>query len=90
METLTIPVPENFLKSVNMDRSTMIETMRNEFACKLFREGALSLEQGAEFCGITIYEFLDILSAAGIPVINYSPKELEEEVAGYLKHDNRL
>jgi predicted HTH domain antitoxin len=68
----------------------MIEAMRNEFACKLFREGSLSLEQGAEFCGITIYEFLDILSIAGIPVINYSPKELEEEVAGYLKHDNRL
>ncbi|MFP3090156.1 UPF0175 family protein [Treponema sp. TIM-1] len=73
-----------------MDKSTVIEIMRGEFACKLFREGALSLEQGAEFCGITIYEFLDMLSAAGIPVINYSPKELEEEVAGYLKHDNRL
>jgi predicted HTH domain antitoxin len=90
METLVIPVPENFLKTVNMDKSAMIEAMRGEFACKLFREGALSLEQGAEFCGITIYDFLDLISAAGIPVINYSPQELEEEVAGYLKHDNRL
>jgi predicted HTH domain antitoxin len=90
METLTIPVPTNFLEAVNMDKSTMIEVMCSEFACKLFRKGVLSLEQGAEFCGMTIYEFLDILSAAGIPVMNYSSKELEEEVAGYLKHDNRL
>jgi predicted HTH domain antitoxin len=90
METLTIPVPENFLEAVNMDKGAMIEAIRSEFACKLFREGVLSLEQGAEFCGITIYAFLDIVSAAGIPVVNYSPKELEEEVAGYLKHDNRL
>jgi predicted HTH domain antitoxin len=89
METLAIPIPENFLEAVQMDKNTMIEAMRSEFAGKLFREGALSLEQGAEFCGITIYEFLDVLSAAGIPVINYAPKELEEEIAGYLKHDNR-
>jgi predicted HTH domain antitoxin len=68
----------------------MIKAMHSEFACKLFREGALSLEQGAEFCGITIYDFLDILSAAGIPISNYSPKELEEEAADYLKYDNRL
>jgi predicted HTH domain antitoxin len=90
METLAIPVPENFLETVHMDKSTIIEAMRSEFACKLFREGVLSLEQGAEFCGITIYDFLDIVSAAGIPVINYSPRELEEEVAGYLKYDHRL
>jgi predicted HTH domain antitoxin len=90
METLTIPVPENFLKTVKMDKGSMIEAMCSEFACKLFREGILSLEQGAEFCGINIYEFLDRLSTSGISLINYSPKELEEEVAAYLKHDNRL
>jgi predicted HTH domain antitoxin len=73
MEMFAIPAPENFLKTINMDKSAMIEAMCGEFACKLFREGALSFEQGAEFCGTTIYGFLDMVSTAGIPVINYSP-----------------
>jgi predicted HTH domain antitoxin len=85
METLTIPVPEYLFEAADMDKNTMISLMRSDLACKLFQEGKISLAQGAEFCGINIYEFLDVLAAADIPVINYSPKELKEEVAGLLK-----
>jgi predicted HTH domain antitoxin len=41
----------------------------------------LSLEQSADFCGVTIYQFLSILSEAGVPVIDYDPDELEQEIA---------
>ncbi|MDR3122525.1 MAG: UPF0175 family protein [Treponema sp.] len=51
----------------------------------MFREGKISLEQGAEFCGMNIYEFLDILAAAGIPAITYPAEELEEESTSLLK-----
>jgi hypothetical protein len=44
-----------------------------------------TIVQGAEFCGINIDEFLDMLAAADIPVIHYSPKELRDEAAGLLK-----
>jgi predicted HTH domain antitoxin len=85
METLTIPVPEYLIEAAAMDKNTMIGLMRSDLACRLFQEGKFSLAQGAEFCGMNIYEFLDVLAAAGIPVINYSPEELKEEVALLLK-----
>ncbi|MDR1024668.1 MAG: UPF0175 family protein [Treponema sp.] len=44
-----------------------------------------SFEQGAELCSMNIYEFLNILAAAGIPAINYPAEELEEEISGLSK-----
>jgi predicted HTH domain antitoxin len=85
METLAIPIPENILEAANMDKNAMITIIRYDLALRLFREGKISLEQGAELCGMNIYEFLDILAAAGIPVINYPAKELEEEISGLAK-----
>jgi predicted HTH domain antitoxin len=85
METLAIPIPENILEAANMDRNAMITIIRYDLALRLFREGKISLEQGAELCAMNIYEFLDILAAAGIPAINYPAEELEEEVSGLLK-----
>lgn len=85
METLTIPIPENLLEAADMDKNAMIELIRHDLAGRLFREGKISLQQGAEFCDMNIYEFLDILAAAGIPVINYPAEELEEELASFLK-----
>jgi predicted HTH domain antitoxin len=85
MEMLAIPIPEDLLKSANMDKNAMIEIIRYDLAGRLFREGKISLEQGAELCGMNIYEFLDILAVAGIPVINYPAEELEEEIASLLQ-----
>jgi predicted HTH domain antitoxin len=84
METLAIPIPEYLLEAANMDKNAMIEIIHDDLALRLFREGKISLEQGAELCGMNIYEFLDILAGAGIPVINYPAEELEEEISGLL------
>jgi predicted HTH domain antitoxin len=84
METLAILIPENLLEATNMDKNAMIKIIRYDLALRLFREGKISLEQGAELCGMNIYEFLDILAVAGIPVINYPAEELEEEISGLL------
>ncbi|MDR1030972.1 MAG: UPF0175 family protein [Treponema sp.] len=51
METLAILIPENLLKAANMDRNVMIKIIRYDLALRLFREGKISLEQGAELCG---------------------------------------
>jgi predicted HTH domain antitoxin len=83
MDTLTIPVPEAVLAAASMNTVELSTAMRSEFAVKLFREGKLSLEQCAEFCGMTIYGFLDELSRTGTPVIDYDPAELEKEIAGF-------
>jgi predicted HTH domain antitoxin len=56
--------------------------MRGGFAIKLFREGRFSLEQCAEFCGVNMYDFLSLLSRAGVPVIDCEPEEFEKEAGG--------
>jgi predicted HTH domain antitoxin len=85
METLAVPVPKKLLEAANMDKSAIIAIIRGDLAGRLFREGKISLEQGAESCGMNIYDFLDTLAAVGIPVINYPAEELKEELAGLLK-----
>jgi predicted HTH domain antitoxin len=83
MQTVTISIADAILSSVNMDKDEMAQAMCVELALKLFREGKLSLEQSAELCKMNIYDFLSVLSRAGVPVINYEPEELEKEIAGF-------
>jgi predicted HTH domain antitoxin len=90
MQTVTIPISETILAAVNMDKNEIAQGMCSEFAVKLFRDGKLSLEQSADFCKMNIYDFLSILSKAGVSVINYDPDELEQEVAGFQCHDSSL
>jgi predicted HTH domain antitoxin len=66
-----------------MDKNEMAQAMCVELAVKLFREGKLSPEQSADLCKMNIYDFLSVLSKAGVPVINYGPEELEKEIAGF-------
>jgi predicted HTH domain antitoxin len=46
-----------------------------------WRRGKLTLVQTAELCGLGLYDFMAILSQAGIPVIDYDPQELEKELS---------
>jgi predicted HTH domain antitoxin len=66
-----------------MDKNEMAQAMCVELAVKLFREGKLSLEQSADLCKMNIYDFLSVLSQAGVSVINYGPEEVEKEIAGF-------
>jgi predicted HTH domain antitoxin len=81
MQTLIIPIPETILSAANMDKDEIAEGMRREYAMKLFRQGKLTLAQSAELCGLDIYDFMFVLSQAGIPVIDYDPQELEKELS---------
>jgi predicted HTH domain antitoxin len=81
MQTLTIPISEAILTAANMDKDELAEGMKREYAMKLFRQGKLTLAQSAELCGLDIYNFMSVLSQAGIPVIDYDPQELEKELS---------
>jgi predicted HTH domain antitoxin len=81
MQTLTISISEALLTAANMDKDEMAEGMRREYAMKLFRQGKLTLVQSAELCGVGIYDFMSLLSQAGIPVVDYDPRELEKELS---------
>jgi predicted HTH domain antitoxin len=81
MQTVTIPVSEALLAAANMDKEEMAIDMSREYAMKMFHQGKLTLVQSAELCGLDIYDFLSVLSQAGIPVIDYNPDELEKELS---------
>lgn len=49
-------------------------------AVKLFENGRISLGQAARLAGFSKQAFIEVLGKQQIPVINYSPDELREEL----------
>jgi predicted HTH domain antitoxin len=49
-------------------------------ALHLFESGQATLSQSAGIAGLPIVDFLELLSSAGVPAVDYSPEELEQEL----------
>jgi predicted HTH domain antitoxin len=81
MANIAIPVSDSLLFALNQSVNEIAVVMRQQYAMKMVHDGKLTLAQGAEFCGVSFRDFMDMLSDAGIPVADYSPEELDEEVA---------
>lgn len=81
MVSIAIPITDSVLTALKMNEAEIAALMRRESAFKLYRDGSLTLKQGADLCGADLYDFMTMLSDAGIPVIDYSPEELETEVS---------
>jgi predicted HTH domain antitoxin len=82
MVSVAIPITESVFSALKMNEVEIATLMRRESAFKLYQDGALTLKQGADLCGVDLYDFMAMLSSANIPVIDYSPEELEAEVSG--------
>jgi len=50
-------------------------------AIKFYETGRLSLGKAAELAGYSIRAFIEILGHHKVPVIDYSPEDLREELA---------
>ena len=70
MNTLTIELPFD----VDPEDARLLLTM------KLFEEGKVSLGKAAEMAGYTKRTYMELLGKRGIPIINYPPEELEQEM----------
>ncbi len=55
----------------------------------MFKAKTLSIGAAAKFAGKPLAEMLTMVSAAGIPVVDYPASELDEELANS-KHFERL
>jgi len=64
-----------------MGAEEVVFSMRKEFALKSFKDGKLTVAQAANFCEVTVYDFISIASQAGIPIIDYSIEEVDGELA---------
>ncbi len=56
------------------------EEAKRLLAIKLYEVGKISLGKAARLAGFSKQAFIDLLGSYKIPVINYSPEELREEL----------
>jgi hypothetical protein len=84
MTEVKIPVAENILVSLNMGVEELVFAMREEFALTSFKDGKMTLAQCAAFCGLNVYDFISAASQAGIPIIDYSIEDVEQELAQFI------
>lgn len=57
--------------------------LRPSMAIKLFKEGTLTLGKAAKLAGQSIEAFMERLSNVGIPVVNYHPTDISEELKDF-------
>ncbi|MGC4129780.1 MAG: UPF0175 family protein [Bergeyella sp.] len=77
--TLTISLPESVLQTMNLNAEEIVSDMRKEYGCKLYKSGKLTLAQAAELCGVSLYEFVSLLTLSAVPVVDYGVEDLENE-----------
>jgi predicted HTH domain antitoxin len=81
MQTMTIPVSDDILAATRMSKDEMAASMSRDYALKMFAEGKLTMSQSANLCGMDIFDFLDELTKAGIPVADSEAEDLDKELA---------
>ncbi len=86
METATIiietQVPEDVyqtLQARGVFREELSSEARKLLAMRFYQERALSLGQAARLADLSRWEFIELLSINGIPVIDYTQEELDAE-----------
>lgn len=72
MKTLSLNIPDSL--DINNKEAVML------LACKLYEQGKLSLGQAAEVAGYSKRAFMELLSNYDVPVFNYDPKELLNDI----------
>jgi predicted HTH domain antitoxin len=65
---------------IPFDQTLLENGVHRSMALNLFGANCLTLAQAARVANLTIYDFLDLLKETDIPVVDYSPTELDEEL----------
>jgi predicted HTH domain antitoxin len=66
--------------SVPFDEQMLQTGVHVAMAVRLFESGAMTPGRAARLAGMTYPEFLEHVSGLGIPVVDYDPAELEQEL----------
>lgn len=57
--------------------------LRPAIALKLYKEETLTLEKSAKLAGQSMETFIELLGRIGIPIVKYSPDELDQELKDF-------
>ena len=91
---LEIPCPVDVyrtLRAAGFDKDSLSREAREALAVRLYGEHRLSLGKAAEFSGLPIVRFMDLLRSLGMPVAEYGEEEWEQDLktVAQLTHDDR-
>lgn len=66
--------------AVPLDDFLLEYGVHTALAIDLFQEGTLSLAKAAKLSGVSLEAFMEQLASLGIPVVDYPPSDLDEEI----------
>ncbi len=69
--------------AVPFDEELLELGLRPAMAIKLYKEETLTLGKAAKLAGHSIESFVEKLGHLGIPIVNYSSKELDKELKDF-------
>lgn len=85
MASVRFEIPEEILYALNESVTEFTLQMRLFTALQLFKNHKLSLGKAAELAGMNKDQFILELDRNEVPLIDYNPDELEEEMARFEK-----
>ncbi len=80
MSTVTIEIPEGFTRSFGETEEEVRRNAKLELAIEMYREGKWSTGKAAEFAGMYIGKFMDLLRDRRVDK-PYTDKMLEQDLA---------
>ena len=75
---VTINIPDKF--AYLDDNLNLAKEIKQDYALSLYRKNKISLSAAAEIAEMNVYEFIAECRRNNIPVINYTPEELDKEL----------
>lgn len=80
------------MKTIQFNIPDTVELEEREakmlLASRLYEKGKLSLGQAADLVGLSKRAFMELLGDYDVPVINYSPSELDDDIADARKYSS--
>jgi predicted HTH domain antitoxin len=80
MAPLTLNLQDDVIRLLEEGNRPAEEAARELIVLELFRQGVMSRGKAAEILGLSYLDFLRRASSAGIPVIDMTPEEWEQEM----------
>ncbi len=71
------------LVAVPMSEQLLESGVARALAIKLFEERVLGLGKASRVASLSIEAFVELLATSGIPVVDYSPDELDDELDAF-------
>jgi predicted HTH domain antitoxin len=75
------------MQMVGLHGDRLEQEMKKATAIDLFRRGLLSTGKAAELAGICLADFMDLLLAHDVPVVEYTIEEYEKDMKAFERLD---